>query len=386
MVYQIFSMRQAHCAVCVDDCVITFGGWGILDAKLSCREIWVYSLYTEEWKKRVIPKGRSVPKPFCGAVSVAVEGNIYTFGGVNSCDFTERNELWKLSRTNRECFTWSFIKYESKKKSPSPRDGHSGWEYAGRLWVFGGEGSSPQDYLNDHGDIAGDRIYEFYNNQLLYFDVNSHMWTNPQCFGAKPLPRSRQSCAIFGENLWLFGGCKSLDKRLTDDFFQLNMHSFTWTQIQNGLPSPQARCLCTLTAVTNSQQLVLHGGWSADRKGLTDTWIMDLASYSWRPYTSRKDHARFNHTATLGLNSSVIIIGGHAFKMPGTTVYWYEKTFHVMLEPKSLQKLSLHTVYKFQADLPWKCLPKKLITVLGISDKAQTSKTSGAWIIEDMST
>ena len=369
------SAIREHCAVCIYNCVIIFGGLGTCCAVVSSRKILVYNLYTERWERYVVPKTGSAPKPFHGAVSAAIEGTIFAFGGLDSEDFSARNALWKLSRAERGCFTWSFIKYESKKKSPSPRHAHTGWEYAGKLWIFGGEGPSPLDYLNDHGDIVVDPCgfarNNQLNNQLLCYDPNSQLWTNPQYFGTMPSPRSGQSSAITRENVWLFGG---FDERGSlDDFFQLNMHSFTCTQIQTGEPSPQARRMCTLTRITDNQ-LVLHGGLTVDPdvRTLNDTWIIDITSYSWRPYTSSIDRVRNDHAATLGLNSHVIIIGGYKDICDTDDVY-YDNIFHVMLEPKSLQKLALHTVYKNQPELPWKGLPNKLISLLGKSYKAQAS-------------
>ena len=213
--------------------------------------------------------------------------------------------------------------------------------------------------MNDHGDTDVPFLGFTFNNQLLCYDPTSQMWTNPQCFGTVPLPKGGRSSAIIKENVWLFG-------RSSDDFFHLNMRSFTWTQIQTSQPSPQVSSRCSLTAVTDTQ-LVLHGG--AYEQTFTDrpTWILDLTSYSWRLYISQKDQLRSNHTASLGLNRN-IIIGGNNTRTGGVC----DKIFHVMLEPKSLQKLSLYTVYKNQADLPWKGLPKKLLSVLGLFDKAQS--------------
>ena len=74
---------------------------------------------------------------------------------------------------------------------------------------------------------------------------------------------------------------------------------------------------------------------------LSDTWILDLPSRSWKQ---------------LGLNNNIIIIGGscdHAYHM-------HKDKFHVMLEPKCLQELAMQTVFKHQAELPLKSLPRKL--------------------------
>ena len=231
------------------------------------------------------------------------------------------------------------------------------------LWVFGGLGPSPESYLNDYGDTEFEESFLTRNNQLLCYDPHIQKWTNPKCFGEVPSPRSHHCCTIIRKKVWLFGGF-NYNLGDLDDFFQLNMQSLTWMRIQTGQRRPALRYACTLTAITDNQ-LILHGP--------TGTWIMDLTSHSWRRYKSGKHHVRYNHTATLGLNRSVIVIGG--YRTPGVC---NEVLFHVMLEPRSLQKLAAHTIYMHQANLPWKCLPKKLITLLGISDKIHCPASSSS--------
>ena len=265
------------------------------------------------------------PELFHGAVAVAINGTIYTFIGL-TMDLEERNALWTLNRTETGCFTRNFVKFKGEKKSPSPRYGHAGWEYAGKLWVFGGRGLSSQHYLNDHGDnifltAGGSGVI---NNQLLCYDPNIHKWTNPQCFGTIPSPRSGHGCSIIKDKVWLFGG-SSQNVTPHDELFELTMQSLAWTQILTVQPRPEARFLCTLTALTNNQ-LVLHGGLGNEE----ETWIMDLTSHVWRQYTSGKDHARRHHTESLGLNNNVIIIGG--FKDFNDTYDAYDNIFRVLLD------------------------------------------------------
>ena len=355
-----------HCAVRLDNFIIIFGGsldlCGIHPTPFSTDVIWRYNLYTDKWDKQATTTTRESPKPFDCAVAVLIEGIIYTFGG-ESEDF-ERNELWTLSRTETGDFTWSFIKNQCDKESPSPRQGHTGWEYEGKLWVFGGRGPSPHHYLNNHGDIEGDIIR---NNQLLSYNPKTSKWTNPQCFGEVPSPRSGicSSSTIIREKVYLFGGYIG-DVRGSNDFFQLNMYSATWTRIQTVQRRPPTTWDCTLTAATDNQ-LVLS-------TTSTGAWVMDLTSLSWRMlYTSRDDHGRDQHTATLGLNSNVIFVRGYLIYTHG-----YNNIFHVMLEPMSLQKLTVCTIYKHQGSLSWERLPKKLIAVLGISDKRQGSVSSSS--------
>ena len=353
---------SGHCAVCLDNSIILFGGSYDAVDLLSTDVIWTYNLYTDKWEKHATSKRRVAPEPFEYAVAVTIEGTIYRFGGRRYDGDVATNDLWTLSRTETGGFTWSFIKYQSDKESPSPRYGHTGWQYAGKVWIFGGKGHLPQRYLHDHGDVEG--VIVITNNQLLSYDPNTNKWINPQCFGEVPSPRTDHSSTIFREKVFLFGGYNE-NLGFLDDFLQLNMYSLKWTRIQTGQHRPEASCDCTLTATTDNQLVLRMPG--------SDTWIMDLASHSWRLYSSEEDHDRYDHAATLGLNSNVIIIGGYVEEWFDDSHEMHDIIFHVMLEPKCLQKLAVHTIYKHQANLSLKCLPKKLIALLGITGNKQGS-------------
>ena len=304
-----------------------------------------------------------------------IDGTIYTFGGSHegSIDY---NGLWKLNRTKTGGFTWSFIETICKKKSPSPRSGHTAWDFLGKLWIFGGHwglrDESPEVYLNDHGEYEDMNNQQCTsNNQLLWYDPNSQSWTNSQCFGAVPSPRHGHDSTIIRNKVWLFGGDSTIAHN--NDIFELNMHSLTWTEIHTNEPRPRARSNCSLTAVTDDQ-LVLHGGEDIEDT-MNDTWIMDLTCHSWRMYASGKDHSRSHHKGSSGLNSNAIMFG--VFKFCDTDEV-YNHTFHVMLEPKCLQQLAMKIIHRYQDELPWKCLPVKLISLLGISMRAKTATLPAA--------
>ena len=371
MTNEITRPRIWPSAVCLDNRIIVVGGFGQKYEPLATRVIWMYNLYTEGWNKHVIPDTSDAPEPFHGAVGVVINGTIYTFGGMNTENSNFRNELWTLSKAKRECFTWNFKETPSKEKSPSPRCGHEGWEYAGKLWTFGGWGASSQGYLNKHGSFSGG--YVEWNNQLLCYDPTTQKWTNRQCFGTVPSPRTNHACATIKEKVWLFGGGDDHIEEM-EDFFELTMHSLTWIQIQSGQLHPQARTLCTLTALTDNE-LVLHGGFGRDQN-LSDTWIMDLTSHSWRQYTSGRDHARWCHTGSTGISRNAIIFGG--LNDSANTYEVYNGVFHVMLEPKCLQQLAMQVIYKNHNKLHWKFLPPKLISLLGCPMKdAKSDDSSG---------
>ena len=357
-----------HSAVCLDNSIIILGGrtLGKTFKPITTRVISLYNLYTEEWNNHVISDTNAAPEPFHEAVAAVIDGIIYTFGGRHTKGQRLRNELWTLSKVKGECFTWSFKETPCKEESPSPRGGHTGWEYAGKLWTFGGWGDSPKGYLNEHGSFLAHSSFTK-NNELLCYDPTTHKWTNLQCFGTVPSPRFNHASTIIKEKVWLFGGDDQAQIQEMDDFFELTMHSLTWSKIQTGRPYPLARSSCTLTVLTDNR-LVLHGGFGDEQK-FYDTWIMDLTSHTWtkRQYASERDHARWGHTGSPGLSSNAIIFGG--LKRFYDTYEVYNNAFHVMLEPKCLQQLAMQIIYKNQDTVPWKFLPAKLISRLGISLK-----------------
>ena len=147
------------------------------------------------------------------------------------------------------------------------------------------------------------------------------------------------------------------------------MCTLTWTQIQIHHTRPLGRRLSSLNAITDNQ-LVLHAGTSSVRsKGLSDTWIFDLQSQSWKQYTSNKDNPRLGHTGLPGINGEIIIFGG-----TGSNCELRTATFHVMLEPKSLQQLALKMVYMHRAGLPWINLPQKLIQLIDLRAEDNTEQ------------
>ena len=371
MTDEIKYPKGYHCAVHLDNYLIIFGGHfqtfhNILHSMESARIIWMYNLYTEEWKKHVIPDTSDSPPQFTGAVATAINGSIYTFGGCDTNRTITNHDLWKLRRTKREGFTWSLSATQCKEKSPSPRAGHSGWGYAGKLWIFRGEGPSPAEgYLNDHGDIIEERNDNGHvpNNQLLCYNPYTYEWTNPACYGDVPSPGASSGSTIIKDKVWCNVG---------RHLFELTMHSLTWTRLEANIGKYMGkhfRANATLTA-TRDYQLVFHGGReSTSNLDFRDTWILDLTSHTWMLYTSGKDHSRYWHTGSSGLSNNVIIIGG--FKRERHKYEEYNEVFHVMLEPKSLQQLAIQIIHKHQDEIPWDILPSKLISLLGISTKGK---------------
>ena len=119
--------------------------------------------------------------------------------------------------------------------------------------------------------------------------------------------------------------------------------------------------LQTVVTTGMQQQVVLR------EFDFRDTWIFDIQSQTWKQHTSARN-GRFGHTGTATMNSTVVIIGGTDDLGNSCTA-----TFHIRLEPKSLQQLAVKTIYNHRTELSWQCLPKKLVTLLGISKTSEKS-------------
>ena len=328
---------------------------------------------TEQWRKHMIPEGQTVPTARCYACAVVLQSNVYMFGGYMGVTSSKRtNELWKLAMDHAGLFAWSEIVMTNNEKTPSPRSDHTGWEYAGKLWSFGGYGSSSDGFLNEYGDFV-----KLYNNQLLCFNPSNEEWTNPQCFGMVPEPRGWHATTKCKEKVWLYGGYAFMNALhdLPEHLHELNMHSCTWTQIEIRELQQQPYIFCTLNTISDNK-LVLHGG-KRQGKGLSDTWILDIETKTWKRYTSDTNAPQYRHTGSQGISNSVVIIGGvlaNDNMEPHQSVY--KPIFHVLTEPKSLQQLAMQKIYKHHTVLPWKCLPRKLTVLLDIQETQDADEVS----------
>ena len=334
---------QDHVAVRMKDCIVVISNGGF-------SEIWTYNLWTEHWTtKPANPDRKNWKMPVGVPITsdkqgVAIGSVIYIFGG----SFLHEDMLWKLIMSTYDSFQWRRIQIEDVTKTPSRRDGHCAWQYEDKMWIFGGQGSPPNNFINKHGHFVVNPNRPVWNNQLLSFDPSIQTWEDVQYYGDIPSPRACGAAAITNHQVWLYGGYDSNYGNLYD-FFNLNMHSFVWTKIGNGRKI-RKRFLLTLTPITTNQ-LVLHS--QGLRSNSRTTWIIDVQSNTWRKHRECNSILNNSCTSTTGLNKDVIVI------THGSTQY-YNIVFSVMLEPKTLQQLAMKLVFEHRTALPWESLPPKL--------------------------
>ena len=384
--------RCGHVAVRFSKYIVVFAGYTCThsfllhnqqmlhqEEYLSNRVVWMYDLDSEEWKCK-ITKGEECPPGTSGACGVVIGRDIYMQGGHTGMGNT--NDIWKLSRVAQNHVSWTQIKIGNTTTLPSPRDKHVGWEYDEKLWTFGGFGPPPNGYLNDYGDFITEAVaipQRGWNNQLHCFDPEHWQWANLLPNGAVPSPRAAHAIAPVKDKAYLFGG-RNGPVRL-DDMYQLDMVTLTFTQIQTSGPSkPVGRSWHSFTAVANNQ-IVLHGGYSTEGRILNDTWILDMPSFVWRPYTATSDHPRLWHTGTKGL-SSIIIFGGTETDLLDQNIpsKMCRDVFQVSIKPKTLLKQCLKAVYSYRDRLQseWECLPGNLYEELSsmITENKQQSSAN----------
>ena len=367
----MFTLRYSdnYVAVCVEHFIMvikeeppifpSYDQFGFVDYT-----IWVYNLYTEEWRKHgeLLPCSKACePATLClnSTWTVALGADVYLFGGEeNGKFFASRNftnSMLKLDKQPDGHFVWSDVT-DRNGKLPSPRCQHTGWTFGEKIWIFGGHGTSGAGYLDDFGSFENGRRY-ICNNQLLCFDPVSQKWANPKCFGDVPSPRFSHATAVTWDKVVLFGG-HDASRNCLGDLYELNMRSLTWTQIQNGHIKPSECYLPVLTTSSEGGHLVLHDFYCKRRhQGFNDTtlWILNLESQSWIKYTksvNRLNHSRFPMGFT-GTHSVVMIAGasrGHEA----------DHTIHIMSQHKSLQQLSIQTINNHWEMVPHNRLPQKL--------------------------
>ena len=310
------------------------------------RTIWIYNLWTEHWRGYRLPRGFLPVES--GQQGVHIGSNIYMFGGIHAC-------MWKLEIGRNDSFVRDLILIENK---PSARERHSVWKYDEKMWIFGGYGRPIDFYdiynkkheLNKHGKFTGGTIGSSgFNNQLLYFDPFSETWTNVACCGDVPAPRSDAASAVINDKVYLHGGSSSVS--YGKEMYELDMQSITWTRIKATGLTPNVQCKSSLIPVS-AKQLVFFGG--SGRQG--GTKIFDVQSQMWNKHLWRNIGYQSDHTATLGLHGSAIILGEEI--QPKHQAY--NPVFTVRFEPKSLQQLAMTIIYQEVDSTLWKMLPEKL--------------------------
>ena len=349
----------------LQDSIVVLGGWTYCDFlggdfERCSHIIWTYNIYTNQWRQYVTPENEKAPHDVHvddRCVAVTIKTDIYIFALPN--DDLTIGTIWKLQKDRNDGFSWSEVLV---KKAPSYREDITGWEYAEKMWIFGGIGQSPANvgHLNDFVDFELDFYHSSYgiNNQLLCFDPSCCEWTNLKCCGAVPSPRSECASMTIDTEAWLYGGITSTEQ--FHDLLKLDMNSLIWTKIPCKETIPKLKNASLFHGSTDRQQLVLNGqNVEHFLTETTITYILDLPSLSWRKYKGSY-HITSEQKGISGLNCNMFI-GGTGMCDEGED-YIDKCTSFLRLEPKGLQEVAMKAIYDHKATLPLQLLPNKLLS------------------------
>ncbi|KAM9842092.1 kelch domain-containing protein 1 isoform 2-T2 [Aulostomus maculatus] len=252
-----------------------------------------------------------VPPPMSGTCGCSLNGHLYIFGGCD--DNGQTNQIYCVNLKDGK-YEWREILHKSGS-APSPRDKLSCWVYKGRITYFGGYGDKHLSHAESRNPsfIIDNAIWENnyfwgWNNEVHIFDPMQASWTEPRTHGRAPAPRAAHASAILGCKGYICGG-RVMETR-TSDVHCLDLESWTWSEIIPVSTIPVGRSWHTLTAVSDDA-VFLFGGLSADCTPMSDGWLFDVETKTWRELQHPfKDKPRLWHTACPGSDSDVIVFGG----------------------------------------------------------------------------
>jgi N-acetylneuraminic acid mutarotase len=150
----------------------------------------------KEWKRVVTPPSSLKPPPRCAHSCVSYKNKLYVWGGelATADQYHHYRDLWKFDTTTLE---WTEI---TARNPPSARSGHACVVWKNYMVIFG-------------GFFEALRETKWYND-IHIFNLQTEMWMDnvqPSRLTAKPEPRSACNIALYGtDKLIVHGGFSKL--------------------------------------------------------------------------------------------------------------------------------------------------------------------------------
>eukprot|EP00063_Salmo_salar_P035883 XP_014010718.1 PREDICTED: kelch domain-containing protein 1-like isoform X4 [Salmo salar] len=276
--------RSGHTAVVEGNALHVWGGYMSTagsEVFLPSDEIWLYDLQRGVWE--MCQMSGEIPPPMSGTCSCFLNGHMYIFGGYD--DMGQTNQLYRVNLLDGD-YSWKKVKAESGSP-PSPRDKLCCWVFNNRVTYFGGYGHKTLDDIMDDKSFIVDtasleqNVGWGWNNEVHIFDTTLASWREPQSSETTP-----------------------------SDIHCLDLESWTWSEIVSTSTVPGGRSWHSLTAVSDNT-LFLFGGLNVDCKPMSDRWVLDVDTKTWREFDHPNNNKpRLWHTASQAKDSDVIVFGG----------------------------------------------------------------------------
>lgn len=298
------SIGQSIGGAPLSDVLWMFGGISDTAPLNYSRELWGYTASTGQWQS-VALQG-STPPPLVGASMCVLGNSLYVFGGANFdsaaysdiYSYSTASSQWSLMNiagfapTARAYHAMACTAYVSPSKIfvfggetasgtllsdtvqltdptgtgvawslppvtgsiPSARRSHTLTHSNGKLYLFGGSGTS------------GTKMSDCYR-----LDVSTLVWTSLATSGDVPTGRDGHTATILDEKLYIFGGADNSGR--LNDVRILDLASLRWKHARaaGGLnPAPRWGHVGALI----NQQFYTYGGLSGTSALLSDVWHM----------------------------------------------------------------------------------------------------------------
>jgi len=242
--------RSGHSLAIVDGCCYIFGGQDYASGSLL-DDMQMLDLREANPVWRVISPaaGSSAPCARSSHCCVAINENIYVFGGSNS----EGGLMNDMHVFNTNSKVWTSV--ENSQQAPQPREMASSVAVGDRIYIIGGRGDTgPQ------GTIG-------------VLDANLNQWTQQNI---PPLAEGRMAhgAAALGSSIFIFGGATL--GGISDELLCLDTINGAWEQVRSPNGSlPSARFAHTLSAVADG--LVMVGGIDP-AKDMNDAHLLEVTT------------------------------------------------------------------------------------------------------------
>ncbi|XP_068236512.1 kelch domain-containing protein 2-like isoform X2 [Palaemon carinicauda] len=311
----------------------------------SAIDVWVFDPLLDTWIRKM-SRG-DIPLQLSGACAAIHNHYMYIFGGWanEEDDFSvTTNCLWRLFLPTLK---WELLNPEGDL--PLACDKSACWVYENRFYVFGGFG--PAD---DLGPIAKMKVRfvrdgvhsRGWNDQLVYYDIDTNTWVWPQTYGPRPSPRAAHTADIVGDTVYVFGGRFKNDRM--NDLHCLNLTTSRWsgnltdTRVQN---APEGRSWHTFNFIDDTKAVV-YGGFNVSQQVLKDVWILNLEKERWEQFHHKDAKPALWHTSGVAFPGEVFYYGGLRNNILDYSVPkdHAEEMLVLRFSPPSLQRLTFEAI------------------------------------------
>ena len=232
--------RYGHTVVAHGPKIYLFGG---RNDNYLCNRLYCFDTRTLKWSSPnvfgTIPSARDAHS------ACVIQEAMYIFGGYFEASFSYTPTVFRLDLNNYE---WTLLECEGSP--PIYRDFHTATAIDNKMFIFGGRSDNSNDFTQT----------EIYSNRLVYLDLTSLKWEQPEIRDPQPIGRRSHSALNLNGDLLIFGGYNSSKETHMNDLWLLDSQQWTWRQLRPHGKGPQPRRRQSVCRV--GSQIFLFGGTS----------------------------------------------------------------------------------------------------------------------------